>query len=350
MKISYITNSALVGTNASSLQIMRMCEQFSKLDNSVTVIAPNTGLKNISPFKYFGIKNKFKILKIKFFKTFPIGINYYLFSLFSIFFAIRNKSDLIITRNFFVCFLLSLIKKKCIIEFHHDLLMEGRIVRFLVKNFNFLNSKNTVKIVSITKSISKYYIKNFKVNKDKIVVLPSGSSELKNFKFNENKKKLNIGYFGSIDNSRGLKVITSLSNIDRSNNYFLYGVKLKQVKEIEKRNFFKNLFVFSHIPYSKISYSYEKMDILILPYTNTVTVAGNVGNIAKYTSPLKLFDYLSSGRVILASNLKVLKEVLKNNYNCIFIKNYSNPYAWKNEINKLKFNYFKRKNTFNKFI
>ena len=198
MKISYITNSALVGTNASSLQIMKMCEQFTKLDNSVTLIAPNTGSKNISPFKYYGIESKFKILKIKFFKTFPVGLNYYLFSIFSIFFAIRNKADLIITRNFFICFLLSLIKKRCILEFHHDLSMEGRVIKFIVRYFNFLNSKNTVKIISITQSISDYFVENFNVNRNKIIILPSGSSELLNFKFNNNKKKLNIGYFGLI--------------------------------------------------------------------------------------------------------------------------------------------------------
>ena len=34
---------------------------------------------------------------------------------------------------------------------------------------------------------------------------------------------------------------------------------------------------------------------------------GGVGNIAKYTSPLKLFDYMASGKFIIASNLKVFK-------------------------------------------
>lgn len=343
MKISYIANSAPVGTNASSLQIMKMCEQFTKLGNCVTLITPDSGLRNISPFKFYGIKSKFKVLRIKFFKKFPIGIYYYLFALLSIFFAIKGKTELVITRNFFVCFLLSIIKKKCILEFHHDLTMEGRIVKFIVKYFNFLNSNNTVKIVSITQSIADYFISNYNVDKNKIIILPSGSSEFKKFKFNKNKKKLNIGYFGLMDTSRGLNLLTNLSNIDQSNDYFLFGSKPNEIKKIKKKNFFNNLFVFSHIPYNKISLSYEKMDVLIMPYTNKVTTAGNFGNIGKYTSPLKLFDYLSSGKVIIASELLVLKEILKNNYNCIFIKNYTNAKAWKNEITKLKYNYFKRR-------
>ena len=76
------------------------------------------------------------------------------------------------------------------------------------------------------------------------------------------------------------------------------------------------------------------MDILILPYVSAITVAGDVGDITKYTSPLKLFDYLSAGKIILCSDYKVLKEVIDEN-NAIFVKNYKNIYSWKNEINKL---------------
>ena len=58
-------------------------------------------------------------------------------------------------------------------------------------------------------------------------------------------------------------------------------------------------------------------------------------------SPLKLFDYMSTGRLILSSELKVLKEVVDDKH-CIFIKNYLNPLSWLLEINKIKLNVFKR--------
>ena len=49
-----------------------------------------------------------------------------------------------------------------------------------------------------------------------------------------------------------------------------------------------------------------------MPYTSKITAAGNYGDITNFTSPLKLFDYLSVGRVILCSNYSVLHEILKN--------------------------------------
>ena len=46
------------------------------------------------------------------FKSFPLGINFYLFSFFSIIESLKYKPDIYITRNFFTCFLLIFLKKK----------------------------------------------------------------------------------------------------------------------------------------------------------------------------------------------------------------------------------------------
>ena len=76
------------------------------------------------------------------------------------------------------------------------------------------------------------------------------------------------------------------------------------------------------------------MDILLMPYASSIAVVG-IGN-PNFTSPLKLFDYLSAGKVIICSDLDILKEVIKEKKNAIFIKNYTNINSWKNEIQKLQ--------------
>ncbi len=73
-----------------------------------------------------------------------------------------------------------------------------------------------------------------------------------------------------------------------------------------------------------------------MPYVSSITVAGDVGDITKFTSPLKLFDYLSVGKIIMCSDFSILREVIDEKKNAIFIKNYKNPQSWKNEIQKLK--------------
>ena len=68
----------------------------------------------------------------------------------------------------------------------------------------------------------------------------------------------------------------------------------------------------------------------------TLRSTGGVGNIAKFTSPLKLFDYLSAGKFIIISDLKVFNEIIKNNKHCIVAS--LNLTKWKNILKNIKNN------------
>ena len=131
MNICYISNSAAPSKNASSLQIAKLCEGLSKFGHKVTLIKPNTG-KKINYYNFYNIKKKYKIITIKYFTKFPTGINYYIYSFISLFISDFKKYDIFITRNFFISVILSILKKKHIVEIHDDILNEGRIVQLLV--------------------------------------------------------------------------------------------------------------------------------------------------------------------------------------------------------------------------
>ena len=74
-----------------------------------------------------------------------------------------------------------------IVELHHDLSNEGRFINFAYTSFNILNSKNIIKIVAITNAVKNFLIKELKVNKKKIKIIPSASSL--QVKFSKLKKK-----------------------------------------------------------------------------------------------------------------------------------------------------------------
>ncbi len=336
MRIAYLFNSSTPSSNPSSIQVVNTCAAISKLSHEIKLIVPNTGLK-FSLSKFYGIKKTPKLIKLRYFKKFPLGINYYLFSVCAIFYGLYKNTDLFITRNFFTLFILNLLKKKVIIEVHHDLSNESRIVKFLYRNFKIFNKKNVVKIVAITSSVRSYLIKNFKVEKKKIDIVPSASSLKFKFSKLKKKKRYKIGYFGSLDESKGSKFIMNLSKKDNLNDYFIYGGSPEQVLKMKRKNSSKKLKIYPSIPYSKIKLHISKMDILLMPSNTTkIRSLGGSGNIAKYTSPLKLFDYLASGKLIMVSNVKVFKEILKDRNDCFIMKNF-NTNSWINKINKIKF-------------
>ena len=336
MKICYLANTAVPSTTASAIQIIKMCESFSKLKHKVLLITSNASNKKV--FDFYGVKSKFKIKKLKRYNKFPLGLKYYLFSLSSIIESLNFKPDIYITRNFFTSFLLTILGKKNILELHHGIEIESKIVKFITKNSNFLNYKSLLKLVAITNNVKNYYQKKFSIKANKIIVAPSGTSIENKFlnNFLRNKKRLNIGYFGSLYKSRGVDLILRLSKIDRENEYFIFG-NLKNYKNIKNKYFNKNLHLHDYLPYKLVPKNILKMDILLMPYQEKIVAAGNVGNIIEFTSPLKLFDYMACGKIIISSRVQVLEEILKEKKNVIFIKNFNNKYAWKNEIQKIKF-------------
>lgn len=336
MRIAYLFNSSTPSSNPASIQVVNTCGALASLSYDIKLIVPNTGFKT-SLSKFYDLRKSPKLIRLKYFDKTPFGINYYLFSIISILYGILNKTEIYFTRNLFTLFLLNLLKKKTIVEIHHDLNNEGRLVKFLYRNFDIFNKKNILKVIAITNPVKKYLVKNFKIDKKKIQIISSASSL--NFKFQKlrKKKSYNIGYFGSLDRSKGSNFIIDLSKVDKHNNYFIYGGSIKEVIEL-KKDISKNLKIYSRVPYSKIRENMSKMDILLMPSNpKKLKSLGGIGNIAKFTSPLKLFDYLASGKLIISSNLKVFEEIIKDKKNCIIVDKLDIR-SWTNEINKISSN------------
>ena len=71
-----------------------------------------------------------------------------------------------------------------------------------------------------------------------------------------------------------------------------------------------------------------------MPYANQVFVRSKSLNTADYCSPLKMFDYLASGKIIISSKLSGICEVLKHNKNSIIVEEFKYE-LWKKEISKI---------------
>ena len=139
------------------------------------------------------------------------------------------------------------------------------------------------------------------------------------------------------------------------NNYFIYGGKPEEIQKF-KKDIPKNLKIYPSVAYSKIKTYLSKMDILLMPSnTKKLRSSGGIGNIAKFTSPLKLFDYLAAGRIILASENSSYQHILKDNINSIlcnssnldkWLKKFKNISQNKINIRKLKKKFSKNSKTF----
>ena len=133
-------------------------------------------------------------------------------------------------------------------------------------------------------------------------------------------------------------------------NFHLYGDK----KFLNKKKFPKNIKFFNYVTYKNIPSILSKYNIALMPYEKEVRGRLKNINLVNFMSPMKMFDYMASSKIILASDLKVYKHILKHKFNSILIKD--NIEKWIFWINKIfnsekKFKYLKvnAKNTSQKY-
>ncbi len=334
MKIFYIAEFILPSNKAYSIHVFKMLDSFARKRIKTQLIIPyaknKTNYYNLEKFynlkhiKLIRIKSIFSRLKnFNFFQRFKFG---YKTSL-----NLKNldKKNIIITRSLATSVFFSLFKISHFVEMHQEL--KG-LTKFLFLNLNFIKSKSIIKIIFISRALSNYY-KNYTKN---FIVLHDGV-DLKDFKNLKKKikKVKNITYTGSFYRGRGVEKIIDLAKKLPHINFNMYG---------QRNEFFdnlpKNIKIYKFIKHSKIPIILNKSDILILPYSNKVSINSEnfKDDISKFTSPIKMFEYLASGTPIISSNLKVLREILKNKYNSILIKNFENLDEWTKAILSLSRN------------
>ena len=195
---------------------------------------------------------------------------------------------------------------------------------FLKKAFN---NNNFRALIVITNSLKTDILEVVGSEFSKQIHVLADAADIKRFYYKplSEKIKLKVGYIGSNFPGKGWEVIEKLPK-ESENDFHVYGFS-------NENNTFSNAFFYGKIPYSNIPKALDSFHIGLLPNQPDVVVA-NGANIGKYTSPMKLFEYMASGKVIIASDIPVIREVLTNNYNAILVP-HNDIKAWVDAIDML---------------
>lgn len=124
--------------------------------------------------------------------------------------------------------------------------------------------------------------------------------------------RFTAGYTGHLYPGRGMKLILDMAERLREINFLLVGgepgdtVDLRnQVKSLG----LENVFTIGFVPNADLPWFQAACEVLLMPYQPRVE-ASSGGDISRFLSPMKMFEYLACGRAILSSDLPVLQEVL----------------------------------------
>ena len=331
-KLIYIANLRLPTEKAYGIQITKTCEAFALQGVDVTLVYPRRKNREKGDvFSYYLLKNNFRAREIQtwdfYFPGFLDKIAFFIKNYFSakvlVGEALKENADIYYTRDERVAKLLNKKNKNVVFECHR--FSNNR------KSFYAYFKKENLKIVAISDGLKEDLIK-FGIKDSNVLVARDGvdldefsvpmNEEYKEKQrifreefFTEHddrrrRKKIAV-YIGSLYPWKGadilIRVAEHLKNINPNYLIWLVGGSKNDV-EILKKGLHPNI-----VPFIYINGAVPHKDVAkILIAADCAILTGNESEIisAKYTSPLKMFEYMASGCPIVAQNLPSFREVL----------------------------------------
>jgi glycosyltransferase involved in cell wall biosynthesis len=338
VKIAYITNS-YISVYADHVQTIKMCEAIAYQGHELILFTPtdekeDMQTKESDVFSLYDIGKVFRIIITPFKrKSFHAFIS-------SIYAKLKNV-DLCYTRCVYAAYFASRLGVSTIFEAHTP--FDSRLGTLITPSQLFNSSH--LKLVSISNSLTKLYIENYKVNPQKIITehdavdldrftsLPI-KEELRR-EMNLPQDKRIICYAGSLYKGRGIELLLSVSKkLPQDLLILIVGGKiedLERYKSMALEMGVTNVHFTGYVRNYIVPKYLVASDVLVMPYEKNAEAHGG-GEIADFFSPLKMFEYLASGRPIVSSNLSVIREILKDGENAILFEP-SNEMAFLNAIN-----------------
>jgi len=329
MKLLYIANLRLPTEKAYGIQIAKMCEAFAVSGLDVELVHPSrNNLIKEDFFSYYSIDKAFKIKELWApdvylpgrFDKLAVNVKGFISAFVLFIYGLASGADVIYSRDEWPLYLLSFFKKNIVFEMHN--FSNARSIfykRFLKKN---------IKVVTISRGL-KDRLLNFGFSADDVFVAHDGV-DLTDFDIQiskeEARRRLNfpqdakiVLYTGHLFIWKGAGVLAESARLFTGAIFVFVGGTEHDIN-IFKSKFgdIPNISIIGHRPHKEIPIFLKVADVMVLP---------NSGKEETSNSPLKLFEYMASGRPIVASDLPAIREVL-NEKNSVLVKpNDSNSLA-----------------------
>lgn len=331
MNIIFITNNRLPTEKAYGWQMVKTCGALAKNGLKVNLISPGVGrYQKGSIYNYYQVSPDFYHV--------PLVVPYLLFlgqigfllrslwlSIKALWWARNQKINLFYSRDLLPLIIANLFGYQTVWECH-DLRLSP-----LTK----IGLKFTTAVVVITNNLRQAYLHKYNYSRP-IIVAPDGvdiasfdlglSPGAARAKLGLPQAKSIIIYTGHLYHWKGVDTLACAAKklTDNELVVFVGGTEfdLKRFKANYQDN--DHIQVLGHQSHEKIPLYLQAADILVLPNSGEEAIS------KYYTSPLKLFEYMASGRPIIASDLPSLREVLSPDN--AFLVPADNPQALANMI------------------
>ena len=211
---------------------------------------------------------------------------------------------------------LSLKNSEVAISYEAHALPFGFFRRWIEKKL--LKQKSFKKLIVISEILKQDYLTLFPFLKNTDVVVAHDGADLSDKEIQpmvlKGQAQVKAGYIGKLTEGKGLGVIISIApklpNID----FHVFGGNQEEVFEwVKKAHDIQNIYFYGHVAHGILKNIYPSLDIMLAPLQNKMPLVNGRWDIGRWTSPLKIFEYMAQKKAIIASDSVVLREILVNN-------------------------------------
>lgn len=313
----YIANIRLPTEKAHGIQIMNMCEAFARAGERVTLIVPHKK-NNIAedPFAYYGVEPIFSIVRLggTDLGTSAVGfrLGALLFAVRAFFYALSHSDGAVYSRDELPLLLLSITGKKTFFEVHTA--RSNFFVRAALQRVTgaVYISRGLEKFFSGTNGAS--HVATDAVDLEAFEHIPNNKTLLRTELGLPHERTIvgHVGKYTTMGKEKGvdslIRTFPSALAANPALLLLLVGINEKErglVEVVAQEAGIPQgaLVVVPHLKHAQAIRYLKAADILVMNYPDTP-------HYRDFMSPLKLFEYMASGRAIVTSDLPSVREVL----------------------------------------
>ncbi len=334
MKIAVIAPTEIPARRANTIQVMKMTHALAAMGYPVRLAAPasrSAGELSRQPefswdqiARHYGLKYPFEIAWLASRPQF----RRYDYSWRSVRWAQSWQADLVYTRLPQAAAMSSRLGISTILELHD--IPQGATGPWLFRQF--LGGKGARRLVVITQALAEDLSRRFPgsglgtlmlvapdgVDLDRYAQIPPPFEARRSLacaggRLSElSPDRFTAGYTGHLYAGRGGQILLELAGRLPEVLFLVAGGEPEHVQALQRQadgRGLKNLILTGFVPNADLPLYQAACEILLMPYQHKVE-ASSGGDISRYLSPMKLFEYLACERAIVSSDLPVLREAL----------------------------------------
>ncbi len=310
MRILYFSDTHFITSSAEAVFIMKMADAWTRNGHGVEVFAHVRSGTAPEIHRYYGTNGRFSIRSYG--HTRIPGAKRLLRMSTAWRFARKVPSDLVYGRCLYAVSSAAAAGSPVVLEQHTppDSRAKARLLRRLFRGAAFR------RLVVITESLRAHYLERFAdtLQAHQVVAAHDGADPMEALPPPPERERVQFGYVGSLLPGKGWETVVALAHRFPQHDFHIVGGTEEEIARIRSRGVPENLRLHGHVPHQQIPERLARFDVALLPPLERVVVSSGQ-DIARWMSPMKLFEYMAAGRPVIASGLPVIREVLTHGEN-----------------------------------